>query len=527
MSLLVKKAQLHYIFSFVFDPIPLGREVSTRDQKRLPLGEILAGYLNLQPHFRRAEWHCSEEDEPLESRSALYINFHHLSISTEQSNVIVSTLERPFRKDAATEGTPAVIGDATLDRHLALFESGMGIITLVITFGAIDDIGFLQKATSRAWLPRFVKQNELDDAGDPPRSIHREFLDEVQGLLDLINLALLAQVEAECLQELRASHLERCAATEDPTTIAWLDRSILWSDDSRDNTNTPIQQEPLVAAVLRIPSEQFESFSDEREAGQTTESGILTILGASGTTSIDAGFCTSPVARPTVDLYPEREFLVFLSGNTLLVVHACSDDSDVLRRFSLGLFRTVCAVRGPWHMYNIVSKQLDSIREDLPSKVGREMGSEEALTETLERIMYKRVQFLYALDVEDPLVRAVGLTPFRHVYDACSETFRLRQLRQLVQYKIQELDNLHRMFIAFNVRKRRQVSARGASGRVKLLLSLVFALLGHFASLLPVFEGRSTPRLIVVATLAFLSATLLIAWLLGPLGVRARKFRFT
>ncbi len=86
--------------------------------------------------------------------------------------------------------------------------------------------------------------------------------------------------------------------------------------------------------------------------------------------------------------------------------HSESFGSEDYRQFAWGVFRTYCAARGTWHLYILFNEMLD----ESIAKIARDF-QPIPVSDKERSVIAVTGYFLKNLAVEDPFVRAVGLTP--------------------------------------------------------------------------------------------------------------------
>ncbi len=475
LNSVIQSARLYYVFSFAFSRIPLKEmiSVSETDTQR-PLGELLEQELQIgrPDYYPPPRWHQSEEEEPPESRAALYAPFHHLSISTR---------DEPVEVDG--------IGPATRRTHIALFESGMGVLWVMLesTGGALTPSQISHAANRRSFPKVSSVAADKNDTAQirSPQSI---FMDEIHSLISSINHAI-AKLSPESQQLLSGKYspltpdpeIAEDALLEPPSAddfrITWVDTAsdLLWRDPSDEQGRRGAYEEPCVAILLKTTTD----FRDAVDHGSTkhgdAEKFVAQLLHACAEEYLDASHAVEYRGDKLTSLFPDRRFRTFAHGNCLLVLHSEENNLELVR-FVQGLFRTYCALRGSWHMNAVVNEQLDHCIELLLAQFSRiardalDVGS--ALMKKQIAIINAKGRFLSALATEDPLTWGVGLTPFGPLYEECIEIFRLDQLRQTVKFKLRELDHLFDMISSFQLRYGLRSRRTPAQRRAKVLLAL-------------------------------------------------------
>ena len=201
-------------------------------------------------------------------------------------------------------------------------------------------------------------------------------------------------------------------------------------------------------------------------------------------------------------------FRVFQSAKRLIIVHSERFDSDDYRHFAWGVFRTYCAARGTWHLYILFNEMLD----ESIAKIARDF-QPLAIVDKERSVIAVTGYFLKNLAVEDPFVRAVGLTPLANLYYNCAVTFGLKELRQLIEFKLEKIDALYNMIFSYRVKLPYQRSH--ARSWVSLCLAIVFCVLAIASGVF--FPGRLSPSFlpwVLAGTCAFLALACWLSWLL-------------
>jgi len=119
------------------------------------------------------------------------------------------------------------------------------------------------------------------------------------------------------------------------------------------------------------------------------------------------------------------------------------------------------------------------------------------------------------LALDDPFVRSVGLTRLANLYEKCADTYGLRDLRQLIEFKLEKIDDLYNMIVSYRAR-----SAYGLPRRRQLSL-LIAAVVCAFVAIGCglVLPGRLNPPFLpwlFAGVSACAALALWLAWLLRP-----------
>jgi hypothetical protein len=457
----IEEARLFYVFSFAFTEIPLRDTMPTNSRKQ-SLGLILSRDLKKLPHFPSVQYHESEEKEPPETRSVLYVPFSHLSISTRREIVDIQHL-----------------GEAAINCHMALFESGMGVIWLALLPTKAPSLETLCSVIRRGSFPTISSSSgELNAATTEVRSVYDIFLSEVNNLLAGIRVSL-GKLPNEAKLALRENYpLGSSAGTTvvpNYFEVNWrdLDEEMVWHDRS-GSWGKDIFQEPSIGLLLKVPQNERDSFDLGSPKRGAVENEVSAILHNISQAHLDNSHAYEHTTERLRNLHPDKRFRTFLHSNCLLVVHSEVGRPKYLEDFTSGLFRTYCAVRGCWYMYNMTNEELDLNIKRLLRQFQKDESTNQ---EKLKEIINTRRYFLSSLAVEDPFVRGIRLTDFGPLYDEASHFFRLDELRQQVEYKIEQLDKLYDMISVFHLRTKYSVSITDKDWP-KLTWMIPFVLIG-------------------------------------------------
>lgn len=475
---MVNAVSLYYVFSFAFNRVPLREQVPVTGGTCY-IGELLQkGLKELRgEHYSSVQYHQSEETESPMARSAIYIPFHHLSINTQAEPIEIVSL-----------------GSGSKKSHIALFESGMGVITIMIEPDTAPNINQLSQVARRDSLPLIrYKDRDIDAIQD--ESLHNIFKDEVSTLNTDINKILsgLDKKTHVKLGELYPNLPSKTKKTDHtfgsiaPSFIvSWIDadEGLIWHDFEAGSRGLDVFQEPSVALVVKVAPTYRDAIDPKSPKRKEIEHAVSSILHATIQEQMDASHAIEHTAMDLRNLCSDRRFRTFFHLNCLLVLHSEEQDSAQLIEFKRGLFRTYCAVRGCWHMYNVVNEQLDRSINLLFSRFKRlasTTASENNFLEKKSEVILTKGSFLVILAVEDPLVRAIRLTEYGVLYDEAAYAFRLEEIRQLVKYKLSELDNLYEMISAYQMRLQYASAPLRESIGYLLRLAIIFAIVASFS----------------------------------------------
>lgn len=381
------------------------------------------------------EYHDSEEKEPLSNRSALYFNFPHFSISKKYLPKI--KIEKLFNDDK--------IGKLVI--HIALFQTGMGMMWVSVQ---IDD----EKGIPNSEIHKINKRKRMPLIAEE-FSPHDYFKNEINDLVTRLN-SILNNHSLEYKNEF----------------------SFFWKDNNNDyGRGVNISQEPSIAILLK--SNNYQDYI-ERESFQYY---ISSILHGTNLLDVDKKHAKEHVGEFCTNLFPSKKFFTRIHGNCLFVLHnqdyedECLDDLlfnyNPFKEFTYGLFRTYCAVRGTWYMYNILSEEIDNNLKALNSKIEDNIEGIDKAQETKNNIILKS-HFLQYLNSEDPFVRGIGLTKFAKLYDEVTEIYKPEEIKSSIKYKLREYDKL---IDAINSYKYYKITSRNSSASKKSLKSYIIPII--------------------------------------------------
>jgi len=485
-----QSARLYYVFGFVSGPVPLDEEVKLATQDNVQVGKLIASHLHRAQHYMPdphgvSAWHLAEEKEPRESRAALYLRFDHLSVTTRHEEVQVTE-----------------VGRGTVETHIVLFKSGLGVAAVSVKIPQALDPETLARFMRRDTLP-VVESNNDEGEVTQRRSVHQIFVQEVEHFLRNVNDAL-ELIDREDSVRLASKYrygllesgndarsAERDRSNQERFQLQWIDQpsDMVWAERTPETAEiapSGIFQEPCVAMLLKVAPGIRDVVGGDSERRAEVESILYRLLHA-----LDApdSIADSRSRRPKVafkDLYPGRRFRLFLQSGRLVVLHSESWDDLALRRLCMGLFRIFVALRGYWHYYVVTSEVLDRVVGDLffqfTETISRPRGTIDLLRKQ-EEVINTKARFLRSLAIEDPLLHGVGLTPFDQLYSEGSRFLGLVKIRDLVRFKLSELDKLFEMIASYRLRREYEGVPQGQQwtrNAVLLLLGSTVCSIGYY-----------------------------------------------
>ena len=191
---MIEAVRIDYLFSFAFNRIPFGTMVRGAGGDEL-LGDFLVK--SIQEHspdrYSRIEHHQSEELEPEDNRSALYMYFHHLSIDGKREEVLAGELK-----------------EAVCYLHAAIFESGMGVLQIMLEPKTPPSLDLLAKIAGELMYPS-ITSSDPNVGSSQSRSLQEIFSNAVSGIRNQMNTAL-RSLSLESMQALRQEGVKDLAA---------------------------------------------------------------------------------------------------------------------------------------------------------------------------------------------------------------------------------------------------------------------------------------------------------------------------
>ncbi len=407
----IDSIRVNYIFSF-FIGTKVGDEQKilywdkeTQDKK--PFSKLLEEEIFSSNVYSSVEFHTSEEREPLNNRSAIYFTFPHLSITKSSRKIYIKNL---FQKEIEGE----------LRIHLALFETGMGLMWSSIQVDNIEiENDELSKINQRKKIP-IITINGNDKLVE--LTPYQIFHDEVSFLVKELNTAVGNQF----------------------SKYQYYWDSKFWIDSNNDyERGLNISQEPSIAIFIK--SNNYLDFTDNQEF----QFYLSSILHGTDLKFLDIIHANEHIGSNYINLYPSKKFLTRVHGNCLLVFHneEYEKPSDQIenynsfKEFNYGLFRTYCAVRGTWHIYNILNEEIDKELTELNRKIDSGFHNINKANEIKQNIIFKS-HFLQFLNSEDPFVRGIGLTPFSKLHKDVCDVYKTEDIKENIKYKLTEYDKL-------------------------------------------------------------------------------------
>jgi hypothetical protein len=351
--------------------------------------------------------HESEEKEPLSNRSALYFKFPHISILKE------------YKKKVIIQGSFSENKEGTICTHIALFETGMGLMWLSVQIDDNIDPNEVNLLNKRKNIPIL----KFPDLGS--RTLQDFYKNETEDLVGRLNVIL-------------RKHICTCEY--------YRESSCFWEDDNNDYLRGKgVYQEPSVAILVKsnnylkyIQNNDFQNY-------------VSSILHGIEIESLDQCHSKEHLGEYCTNLYPDKHFFTRLHGNSLLVFHdreyeknnsaQSIEDYNCFKEFTYGLFRTYCAVRGTWYVYNLLSEEIDNNLKKLNQSIEKDISTINKAQETKQNIILKS-HFLHFLNSEDPFVRGIGLTKFAKLHEEALEIYKPENIKENIKYKLNEYDKL-------------------------------------------------------------------------------------
>ena len=308
-----------------------GQKIKDQELYKLYKDEISSN--NIYANF---DYHFSEELEPLNIRSAIYFYFPHFSVTKAKSEIKAIYVH-------PTSGEITIPG--TMQTHLALFESGMGVmwISLEFTNGITNDqLYFLNQRSS---VPRIIIVGDEKAKENP---LHNLFSDDIRQLIVQFN----------------------AVNSKHSTGFEYKWDSKFWCDEENEyKRGDKVYQEPAIAILIK--TKDYLQLVKDKDANFLLL--VSSILHGVNSDLLDYHHAKEHIGDNCVNLFPTKKFFTSLHGNCLLVFHNEDYENstpyiskyNIFKEFTYGLFRTYCAVRGTWHVYNLINEQIDSEFERL------------------------------------------------------------------------------------------------------------------------------------------------------------------
>ncbi len=422
----ISSLRINYIFSFFLETKSTTGKKDRRiidwkiKNKENSIGVEIEKKLQRLNKYLSVELHESEEKEPLNIRSAIYFHFPHLSIKKQYISAEFFLSQYDTNKF-----------NGRYQINIALFESGMGIMWIAVEINN-EEVHKLSKEEitqiARKDNILFLKDDGADKFNNttPYEIFYTEINDLTQNL-------------TSCLSETQYNNLE----------YTW--NSIFWQDQEKSyNRGQKICQEPSIAILIK--SSNYLKVIEE--STEEFEYYVSSILHGTLPKDMDISHAKEHMGEKCMNLYPNKKFMTFLHGNCILVFHNSEYENNTPRieefndfkEFITGLFRSYCAIRGRWHMYNILNENLDKNLTQVAKIIDWDPNGLN-FTKELEKASRFKAQFLYYLNSEDPFVRSIGLSPFSNLYKLALKLYDIDELKSNITYKLNEysklLQNVH------------------------------------------------------------------------------------
>ena len=387
-------------------------------------------------------YHISEEQEPLQNRSALYYKFPHFNIRKKFDNQNISVTDIFPNNQQLT---------CRLSTHTTFFQTGMGIMWLSVQINraneiSVDDIYHLNQ---RKQIPYFHLDNEQSFT---PHTCCQE---TVEKLIKQLN---------EALQESDSIKLKN-SVYKNENKLFWKDST---HPSKKNNNGVEICQEPSIFIMLK---------SNQNNLLRNL---VPSILHGVSKDVLDHRHDNDDFEK---NLYASNDFFVQVHNNCLLTIHNGEvnfDSPDNINtytpfmEFSCGIFRTYCAVRGTWHMYNLLNEEVDELLRDLNKKIDENISSVNRAEYTENNIWFRSHFFQY-LNSEDPFIRGIGLTSCMDLYGQITKIYRPDLVRITIREKLNDYDKL--IDLINNYRYYTTISQKNDKNRFGLYLQICMLLI--------------------------------------------------
>lgn len=410
-----RSTKVYFFYSFLFGKLPLGEPLGSSSTKMV--GEMVAEKITQRQTYARFEFHVAEEKEPLQFRSDVYLRFPHFSISPFAVGGAVITLRK-------TQASNAKTVECSITKHIAMFESGMGVMSVVVNpVGVLDSndvIHIMRLGDSDSCCSLSAGGRELT-----PFAFFEDEIDKLKKALDEVFR------DSEVKKEISAN-------------VEWIDKDRGFVKVEPESNKF---QEAHVAVVLEVGSSEHKSFFGGKSVIDTELRRLL----RKDTRENAVNAFIEKLEPPLVSVFPDERFILLMHLRVLLVCYEANkySSTEVEDRILKGLFRTLVALRGTWHFYLITNEIVDQTVKFLYDQFERLINNQQPapinLLEKEREIIKAKGEFLRNLGVEDPLLRAVGLSPFSSVFSIGSKLYRTEELKATVWKKVGELDSLFEM----------------------------------------------------------------------------------
>jgi len=424
---LADSVRVYYFYSFLFDKMPLSESLG---KKPLDLvGQKIAAEMTAKGFYSRFEFHLAEEKEPNGFRSDVYLMFPHFSITsnTEDSQLILNGGNGPKTIECSVK------------KHTALFESGMGVVGIVLSPKGPLSTGELVHLSNLSDCDNCCSL-KIGDQDVTPFTLFKDTVERLRQ--DLVAFFSNPQLD-DSVKDHR---------------ISWIEYDEAFIHDEPEKHHSKFQ-EAHVVSVLGLSDKHFDNFYSSGQSKSLIDRELRQVAMRQHDSEIAPDFAAQHFGNALSNMIPDKRFIVCMFARSIVIGYKQSakyTTNNLEELLLKGLFRTLVALRGTWHFYLITNERIDQKIKSLFSQFEKLLKKEDIsqvdLAEKQQEIAITKGEFMRNLGVEDPLVRSVGLSPFAKVYDEGTRIYRTFELRELVWRKLDELTSLFNMVDEYSLR---------------------------------------------------------------------------
>lgn len=474
----IRRSRIYFFYNFLTTHIPLSASKSpSRGAGAECFGAALQSSANnlWKDDYKAFEYHRAEEKEPVEYRSDVYIKFPHLSITTNEFPTTPNAEGISIKFEGSEHFLPG-----RLHAHLALFESGLVTIGLILDINLAEDKEPLdyEKLTSICNTDeKHFKHRHPDSVpthiyfeGMKP-SLFQFALHHVNGLLNRISEQGKAffpkpDFDPKFREGYLCTHKHPDCPAGNSYCRADCDERLTRPEPCPLNPDDcpAIDQEPYIVVILSVRRTVLEALATKAKTAELESAyrlfQCMKDRHVPKRHRVIINNSLNPEKREFHNLIDDSRFHVCVFQRTMGILIdeglpiADPQVNEVLLR---GIFRLLVAVRGRWYTYLILNTTMNKsifnlysefleFTEFLESTNGKKPNwqkIEEKRKETLKKIIGSKVDFAREVSIEDPLIHGVGLSPLVKVFDTLHSMFRVKDLRSEVIAKLREYDSIY------------------------------------------------------------------------------------
>lgn len=427
----------------------------------IPLGEFIQRKLDTSysgEYSTGEKLHWAEEMEPPQYRADLYVKFPHLSLSVGPE----------IKSDFSGEVKVSEINEqmeyknkfgAVLSSHMALFEPGMGVISLKLrteeklTVSELiklinSSLFFDQKFSSYPTYCLNKNNTHTTFFAIFEKAIYRllHILNEIVGQPTPNVFTIASDLSLQKIGEIRWFETDREFNLLHPEPLG-----------IKDLNSIKHFHDPFIVTVLKVSDNTYEFILKDINQPTAKYSLQLKALLLRNPNWKFLDPINPVVSEKLYNLFCDsRVFIQIYTGSTVLLHAEGFRDRKEQESIMMGLFRTVVSLRGRWHSYLIANARLGSevtklfLQFQSLFRGGKlKQGSERELIDKQSEIIEMKSDFLRSLSVDDPLIYGIGGSPFSKVYEKGLQIYKIDELQKIVWNRIRELDALFNMITAF------------------------------------------------------------------------------